>query len=372
MKKKNRIWLYSSFILGFVLVFTNSCKKDENSSDTGNNNTTFPKSYIVGYQSNGSMNVVKYWKDGVAASLSDGTKNEEALSIFVSGTDVYAAGFSDDAPGSLYDDPTKMPEYWKNGVAVPLNVVYFGGAVSGTNGIANSIFVQGGNVYVAGYEEDGSCNDYAAAIWVNGGAPTILSIPYNEDAQANSVFVTESGDVYVAGERNVMGANANQVTLWLNGAESAVTDGSAQVEANSVFVSGSDVYICGGEFNSTTLNWAAVYWKNGAINYLTDGSKFAGANSIYVSGNNVYVAGDRSMESSSMPEATYWKNGVATSLTPKGAGSAKSIYVSGSDVYVCGINETGIKNVATCWKNGTAFPLTDGSETAFATGIFVP
>ncbi len=372
MKKKNEIWLCTLIIMGFVLIFTNSCKKDENNSNSNpNSNTTFPKSDIVGYEFNGKMNVAEYWKDGVATSLSDGVKNEEALSVFVSGTDVYAAGFEDDTVGSLYDDPTKMPKYWKNGVAVPLNVIYFGGAISGTNGIANSIFVQGGNVYVVGYEEDGSCNDYAAAIWENSGAPVILSNPDNEDAQANSVFVTEGGDVYVAGVRGVVGSENNQATIWFNGVESAITDGSNNDEAYSVFVSGSDVYVCGGEFNSSTSNWTAVYWKNGVITYLTDGSEFAQANSIYVSGNDVYVAGDRTVSDGSMPEATYWKNGVATSLTPKGAGSAKSIFVSGSDVYVGGINETGNKNVATCWKNGTAFPLTDGTKTAFATGIFI-
>jgi len=371
MKKKNRIWFYSSLILGFVLIFTNSCKKDENSSNPGNNNTTFPKSYVVGYESNGTMNVAKYWKDGVATSLSDGNKNAEAFSIFVSGTDIYAAGLEDDSPGELYDDPTKLPKCWKNGVEIPLNVIYFGGA-SGPNGIANSVYARGSSVYVVGYEEDGSCNDYAAVIWENGGDPTILSNPDNEDAWANSVFVTEGGDVYVVGARQQIGVAENQATLWMNGIESPLTDGNNTAVANSVFVSGSDVYICGGEFNSTTLNWAAVYWKNGAITYLTDGKEYAEANSIYVSGNNVYVAGGKSVsDDGSMAEATYWKNGVATSLTPKGAGMANSIYVKGSDVYVGGTNESK-KYVATCWKNGTTFPLTDGSKTAFATGIFVP
>ena len=44
--------------------------------------------YIVGYEGN----VAKYWKNGVATSLTDGIKSTDATDIFVSGNDVYVAG----------------------------------------------------------------------------------------------------------------------------------------------------------------------------------------------------------------------------------------------------------------------------------------
>ena len=57
--------------------------------------------------------VAKYWKNGVPVTLSDGTKNEEAIGIVVSGTDIYAAG-------TEYVTGNQRVKYWKNGTAVYL------------------------------------------------------------------------------------------------------------------------------------------------------------------------------------------------------------------------------------------------------------
>jgi len=39
--------------------------------------------YVAGYEDNGSVSVAKYWKNGHAVSLTDGTKNAHAESIVV-------------------------------------------------------------------------------------------------------------------------------------------------------------------------------------------------------------------------------------------------------------------------------------------------
>jgi len=87
-----------------------------------------------------------YWKNGVQTNLTDGTKNAIANSIYVSGNDVYVAGY--------VRDSTKMNQYglwvtyytlklWKNGIATDLG--------SGASCEATSVFVSGNDVYVAGY-----------------------------------------------------------------------------------------------------------------------------------------------------------------------------------------------------------------------------
>ncbi len=52
--------------------------------------------------------------------------------------------------------------------------------------------------------------------------------------------------------------------------------------ANAITVSENDVYIAGGEINTTETTNIATYWKNGTPTYLTDGSKEAYASSIFI------------------------------------------------------------------------------------------
>lgn len=79
--------------------------------------------YISGFESNGTKNFAKYWRKGAAIPLGDGVNISEVDSIYVSGSDVYAAGAE-----------FGVAKYWKNGIAVALT--------DGTKGeAAKSIFV---------------------------------------------------------------------------------------------------------------------------------------------------------------------------------------------------------------------------------------
>ena len=55
--------------------------------------------------------------------------------------------------------------------------------------------------------------------------------------------------------------------------------GGAQV--NSIFVSGNDVYVAGGEFTEGDIS-VATYWRNSVPMVLTDGTEAALASSIFV------------------------------------------------------------------------------------------
>src|SRR5690606_40993789 len=45
------------------------------------------ETYVVGYEGNGSNEVAKLWKNGVAQNLTDGSNNAVAKSVYVSGKD---------------------------------------------------------------------------------------------------------------------------------------------------------------------------------------------------------------------------------------------------------------------------------------------
>lgn len=48
-----------------------------------------------------------------------------------------------------------------------------------------------------------------------------------------------------------------------------------------------------------------------------------------------------------------------------------SVFVFGTDVYVAGWENNGTKQVAKIWKNGAETSITDGSNNAYATSVFV-
>ena len=165
--------------------------------------------FVAGYGaiSGNAHDFAIYWKDGSPVFLTDGTQEAVAESIFVDGSDVYVAGWDGG-----------VAEYWKNGVAVPLNVF------DGTNGAeAWSIVVSEGDVYVAGWEyittQISPTETYTtpvAMLWTNG-VPTELSDPLAFGI-AHSIFLS-GGDIYVAGNtcQENQGPGCDLVTYWKNG-----------------------------------------------------------------------------------------------------------------------------------------------------------
>ena len=155
--------------------------------------------------------------------------------------------------------------------------------------------------------------------------------------------------VLVAGYSGTPGTN-HIARYWMDGQETVLTNGTTDAFANSISVSGSDVYIAGTEAASDDSYTLPVYWQNNTEVKLPIKSNFGSANSVYISGGNTYIAGSDSTS------AVYWKNGSEIFLeeaTDTGS-SATAVFVSGNDVYLAG--KRGYN--AVYWKNGNIVSLT--------------
>jgi hypothetical protein len=316
------------------------------------------------------------WKDGKLITKIN-HKGASALSVFVSGDDVYMAGYISAGFNNEY------AALWKNGVAQKLS------DIRGSK--AKSVFVSGSDVYVVGVDDciyrtypDGGIDTNPlgyATLWKNGVAQRLGDI---RGSEANSVFVSDTV-VYVAGTDRDDGFHYTYATLWKNGVAQRLSDNKNRLEkAHSVFVSGSDVYVAGinnyynGYYNGYFL-WdrnRATLWKNGVAQKLGDIDN-SEANSVFVSGSDVYVAG-RDADNTGTFVATLWKNGVAQKLSDA-KGSGESVFVSDNDVYVAGWSEEAEsgtpyspKSRATVWKNGVAKTFyTDATSSSYANSVFV-
>jgi hypothetical protein len=282
--------------------------------------------YVTYYIANGTgFWQAQYWKNGIANIVTEGNYQvfyPNYLAVAIAGSDVYVAGAQ---TIDLYSNSDYVARYWKNGVAVTLTP-------GGLGAKASSIAISGNDVYVAGYGQTADDHFPEAMYWKNGVASILPSRYAQSYAQTTSIAIV-GNDVYVAGSETY---GVSTAKYWKNGVAIELTDGTNDAYANSIVVVGNDVYVAGQENNGT--QFVAKYWKNGVAVALTGGTTDAGANSIVVVGNDVYVAGYESSRALTSYQrvgnpdeswvAKYWKNGVAVVLSNGDpAGSANSIVV---------------------------------------------
>jgi len=173
--------------------------------------------YIAGESNNRAI----LWKNSAAQQLSGTEYRGYAASVFVSGSDVYAAG--GEYTGELLYPSTVSPVQWKNGARQELSA-------TGNYSWVNSVFVSGGDVYVAG--RDG-------IQWVG------------------------EGEGYY-----------RRAMLWKNGTQQQLSSTALYTFANSVYVVGSDVYVTGDEYHTNDPEVPkAVFWKNGVRQQLSSNAE---------------------------------------------------------------------------------------------------
>jgi hypothetical protein len=135
----------------------------------------------------------KYWRNGQSYSLGPG----KALSLVIDGDDVHIVGIEWNQSGS-------RAVYWKNGSPGMLSQQL-------KYGVAQSVAVAGGHVYIGGYEsnhQDLSQHDntLVAKYWKDGN-----SVPLPGSGVVTSIAIHNS-DVYVGGI-----VNGSNVRVWKNG-----------------------------------------------------------------------------------------------------------------------------------------------------------
>jgi len=242
--------------------------------------------YATGGKEGANGNNAVLWFNGSTTVLSDPSVNADAMSIAISGSDVYVAGWQyDNAAGHT------QALYWKNGTATPLS----GGLV------ANSIVISGSDVYVAGQTTDG-----VAAYWKNG---TVTTLPEGNTASAITV---DGSDVYVVGKSAI-----GSIIYWKNGSATQLFYGPANATAASVTgiaVSGSSVYVAGA-IPDGDAGAVPTLWKNNTPETLPVPSNLSSnpsnneATGVAVFGADVYTAGEVNNNPAQQWNSFYWKNG---------------------------------------------------------------
>lgn len=208
------------------------------------------------------------WKNGDMISLTKGESYAKAWGVSISGNNVYVAGEKSNADGfavaTVWKGNKDMTD-WSNCEVISLSDGL-------THAYAESIHVDGNDVYAAGYKSTGG-NSKIAVMWKNG-VETKLS---SNESYAVSVSVSD-GKVYVAGWEyvEVNGKDCAVATLWEDGVAQHLYDQPHSSQARCVVTKGKNIFVSG------FIGDQAVIWINGKAGALTDGTYPTCITSLFV------------------------------------------------------------------------------------------
>jgi hypothetical protein len=257
--------------------------------------------YVSGSQTTSGSILATYWKNGQVNYLTDNGASVFANYISVSGSDVYIAGVVE----KMSDNPHAV--YWKNGLQY--------GYVN-TSSAALCGFVSGTDVYLAGYTINNITNGnniISDAMYEKNNSPIDMSTG-NVGGVVQSLYVS-GNNVYAAGYSYDTQGIFNYATIWLNNAPALLSKQEASA-ALGVFVYQNNVYVCGFESLTNGGNNVATVWKNGLPTHLS--TQASSAVSIFVNNGDIYVSGTTT-NTQGVTSAVYWKNGIITNLGPGGS-----------------------------------------------------
>lgn len=266
--------------------------------------------HIVGFKSNRTTPTALYWKNGTPIEFKAGSAYIEDLDFI--GSDMLLIGneYNKDGNGTY-------AQVWKNGIPTPLT--------KKKTGNLTAMAISGNDVYLTGTEKASKKNAHnyypdVASYWKNG---TLVSLTNGEtDSYAYDIFVNGQ-DVYVAGYERIPGGESAR--YWKNGVAVVLDNlNSKNSVANGIFVSGSDIYVAG--YIIQDGKYVATLWKNGVPTELAPRTTLSAAKKVFVFGEDVYVVGYESVDSKNM--ARCWKNGKAMEIDNAENGLILSIVVN--------------------------------------------
>lgn len=194
---------------------------------------------------------------------------------------------------------------WKNGVEL-YNLTNDNGNIN-RKGSANSIVINGNDVWVTGFEQNNS-NKKVAKVWKNGIQQYILSNE-NYDAEAISVFISQ--DVVYASGYETNGSSTRIAKVWKNNS-SWYELSTRNSYARSIIVLNDNIYVAGEVDKPSTLNISDIkVWLNGNELYTLNQTDLYGrGRSMVILDNDIYVTGyEKSSGSPNTQFSRVWKNG---------------------------------------------------------------
>ncbi len=275
--------------------------------------------YIGGqYVNNDGWDVAIWWKNNSVGSLSDPVNdfNNPITAIGVSGTATYVAGYDTREISFPSWDPTYLNLPIWNGSYYSVN----GGTVTRTlletdtndlQSLAYAMAVSGSDVYVAGAFAAETGNRIAT-YWKNDMYGAVALASGGDYSEAKGIAL-QGGDVYVTGYEQCPNYGCiPTVKLWKDNEQTVVnlTNGTVNAFSSCIAVNDTAQYVGGYQSNAAGVQQAMLWRILGNTVTpipLSDGTTNAAVNGIAVSGNDIFLAGYQIDPSSNYRIATYWR-----------------------------------------------------------------
>lgn len=301
------------------------------------------------YDADRIRQMAAYWCNGEQTLLTNAEGNPAASTIangiYVDGDDVYAAGYFY-LPGGITHGV-----YWECG---RMSTIQPSDSYGST--FLSDICLKNGLTCIAG--RDGTIGNTIAQYWFDGD-----SYPLSDEgtvSQTDQMF-TDGNDLYIVGRNDTMPG------YWKNGSFVDLSYGGDASYVTALLKQGDDIYAAG-QYTDVD-KYVPLWWKNGEAHPLTV-NESANIYGMWVNGEDIYLAGSSGVVFDRA--AAYWKNGEQTLLTGKNNGCLTCVAAVGEHIYAVGFEQNAAGNtVIKLWKDGQPSDWTDGATPAYAEGYFI-